>query len=117
MREHLLNVDAWVIFGLLGQGFFTARFVVQWIASERRGESTVPVAFWYLSLAGGSILLAYALLYRHDLVFTLGQAAGLLVYTRNLMLIRRAPGVPAAAADMAAVAAVQRAAEGAPGAK
>ena len=111
MLDRLLNVDAWVIFGLLGQAFFTARFVVQWIASERRGESTVPVAFWYLSLAGGSILLAYALLYRHDLVFTLGQAAGLLVYSRNLMLIRRAE-VP-----QAAVAAVQRAAEGAPGAK
>jgi lipid-A-disaccharide synthase-like uncharacterized protein len=111
MREHLLNVDAWVIFGLLGQAFFTARFVVQWIASERRGESMVPVAFWYLSLAGGSILLAYALLYRHDLVFTLGQAAGLLVYARNLMLIRRSE-VPEPA-----VAAVQRAAEGTPGAK
>lgn len=111
MLDRLLNVDAWVIFGLLGQAFFTARFVVQWIASERRGESTVPVAFWYLSLAGGSILLAYALLYRHDLVFTLGQAAGLLVYSRNLMLIRRAE-VP-----QAAVAAVQRAAEGTPGAK
>jgi lipid-A-disaccharide synthase-like uncharacterized protein len=107
MREHLFNVDAWVIFGLLGQAFFTARFVVQWIASERRRESMVPVAFWYLSLAGGSILLTYALFYRHDLVFTLGQAAGLLVYARNLMLIRGAAEVPA----------VQRTAEGAPGAK
>jgi lipid-A-disaccharide synthase-like uncharacterized protein len=111
MLDRLLNVDAWVIFGLLGQAFFTARFVVQWIASERRGESTVPVAFWYLSLAGGSILLAYALLYRHDLVFTLGQAAGLLVYSRNLMLIRRTE------TPEPAVAAVQRAAEGTPGAK
>jgi lipid-A-disaccharide synthase-like uncharacterized protein len=111
MLDRLLNVDAWVIFGLIGQAFFTARFVVQWIASERRGESMVPVAFWYLSLAGGSMLLAYALLYRHDLVFTLGQAAGLLVYSRNLMLIRRAE------TPEPAVAAVQRAAEGAPGAK
>jgi lipid-A-disaccharide synthase-like uncharacterized protein len=109
MRERLFNVDAWVIFGLIGQAFFTSRFVVQWIASERRGRSTVPVAFWYLSLAGGAILFAYAFLYRHDLVFTLGQAAGLFVYGRNLMLIRRA--------EVPAVAGVQRAAEGAPGAK
>lgn len=108
MRERLFNVDAWVIFGLIGQAFFTSRFVVQWIASERRGRSTVPIAFWYLSLAGGAILFAYAFLYRHDLVFTLGQAAGLFVYGRNLMLIRR-EGVPA-------VAGVQRATE-APGAK
>lgn len=109
MLDRLFNVDAWVIFGLLGQAFFTSRFVVQWIASERRGRSTVPVAFWYLSLAGGAILFAYAFLYRHDLVFTLGQAAGLFVYGRNLMLIRREDGP--------GVATAQRAAEGAPGAK
>jgi lipid-A-disaccharide synthase-like uncharacterized protein len=90
MLERLLDVNAWVAFGLLGQLLFTARFVVQWIASERRGRSTVPVAFWHLSLAGGAILFAYALLYRHDLVFTLGQGAGLFVYARNLALIRRA---------------------------
>lgn len=108
MRERLFNVDAWVIFGLIGQAFFTSRFVVQWIASERRGRSTVPIAFWYLSLAGGAILFAYAFLYRHDLVFTLGQAAGLFVYGRNLMLIRREEGP--------AVAGVQRATD-APGAK
>lgn len=109
MLDRLFNVDAWVIFGLLGQVFFTSRFVVQWIASERQGRSTVPVAFWYLSLAGGAILFAYALLYRHDLVFTLGQAAGLFVYGRNLMLIRRA--------EVPAVVNAQRAAEGVPGAK
>jgi lipid-A-disaccharide synthase-like uncharacterized protein len=90
MLERLLDVNAWVAFGLLGQLFFTARFVVQWIASERLGRSTVPVAFWHLSLAGGVILLVYALFGRHDLVFTLGQGAGLFVYARNLALIRRA---------------------------
>lgn len=89
MLERLLDVNAWVAFGLLGQLFFTARFVVQWIASERLGRSTVPVAFWHLSLAGGAILLVYALFGRHDLVFTLGQGAGLFVYARNLALIRR----------------------------
>ena len=87
--ERLLDINSWVIFGLLGQLFFTMRFLVQWLASEKRGSSTVPVAFWYLSLAGGGTLLIYASWYRHDLVFTLGQAFGLLVYTRNLMLIRR----------------------------
>ena len=91
MLERLLSVNAWVIFGLLGQLFFTLRFVVQWLASERRGRSTVPVAFWYFSLAGGAMLFVYALWYRHDLVFTLGQGAGLFIYARNLMLIRR-PG-------------------------
>ena len=87
--ERLLHLDAWVLFGLLGQLAFTLRFVVQWLASERRGRSTVPVAFWHLSLLGGGILFVYALWYRHDLVFTLGQGAGLFVYARNLALIRR----------------------------
>ena len=95
MLEKLLDIDAWVVFGLLGQLFFTARFVVQWVASERTGRSTVPHAFWYFSLAGGSILFLYAFFYRHDLVFTLGQAAGLFIYARNLVLIRRSTGEPA----------------------
>lgn len=81
-------MSAWVVVGLLGQGLFTARFVVQWVFSEQRGESAVPVAFWYLSLAGGLVLLAYAV-WRRDPVFVLGQAAGLFVYLRNLYLIRR----------------------------
>lgn len=87
--ERLLHFNAWVFFGLLGQMFFTLRFLVQWLASERMGRSVFPVAFWYLSLAGGGILFVYALVYRHDLVFTLGQGAGLAVYARNLVLIRR----------------------------
>lgn len=87
--DRLLHIDGWVLFGMLGQLFFTLRFVVQWIASERAGRSTVPVAFWYLSLLGGVMLFVYALVYRHDSVFTLGQFAGLFVYTRNLALIRR----------------------------
>ncbi|MFQ5876957.1 MAG: lipid-A-disaccharide synthase N-terminal domain-containing protein [Acidobacteriota bacterium] len=87
--ERLLHVDGWVLFGLLGQLFFTLRFLVQWLVSERRGRSTIPVAFWYLSLVGGGILFVYALWHRQDPVFTLGQSAGIFVYTRNLVLIRR----------------------------
>ncbi|HXH81779.1 MAG TPA: lipid-A-disaccharide synthase N-terminal domain-containing protein [Candidatus Tectomicrobia bacterium] len=80
----------WLAIGLLGQGLFTARFLVQWIASERRKRSVVPVAFWYLSLGGGLTLLAYAI-YRRDPVFILGQASGILVYARNLWFLHRAP--------------------------
>lgn len=89
----LLAIDGWVEFwwvvlGLSAQLAFSARFVVQWIASERAGRSYVPVAFWYLSIVGGTMLLSYAI-YRQDVVFILGQAFGVLVYTRNLMLIHR----------------------------
>ena len=80
----------WLGFGLLGQAFFSARFLVQWIASERRKQSVVPVQFWYFSVGGGLMLLAYAI-YRLDPVFILGQGAGLFVYARNLYLIRRPP--------------------------
>ena len=80
---------AWVIFGLAAQAAFTGRFLVQWIASEKRGRSYIPVAFWYLSLVGGAMLLLYAALYEHSLVFTLGQSTGVVVYVRNLMLLNR----------------------------
>jgi lipid-A-disaccharide synthase-like uncharacterized protein len=80
----------WLSVGLLGQAFFSARFLVQWIASERRKRSVVPRAFWYFSVGGGLTLLAYAI-YRRDPVFILGQSAGLFVYARNLWLIYRAP--------------------------
>jgi len=88
-----LNVDSWaeftwVMVGLGGQLAFTARFLVQWIASERAGRSTVPVAFWYFSIIGGAVLLSYAI-YRGDPVFILGQSMGLAIYSRNLFLIRR----------------------------
>lgn len=78
----------WLTIGLLGQALFSARFVVQWIASERRKRSIVPQAFWYFSVGGGVTLLAYAI-YRRDPVFILGQGAGLLVYARNLWFIHR----------------------------
>jgi lipid-A-disaccharide synthase-like uncharacterized protein len=78
----------WLYLGLVGQVLFGLRFLVQWVASERRGESVIPVYFWYLSLVGSLILLAYAV-FRRDPVFILGQVTGLFVYMRNLMLIYR----------------------------
>lgn len=78
----------WLAIGFLGQALFSARFMVQWIASERARRSIVPKAFWFFSLGGGATLLAYAL-YRQDPVFIVGQGAGLFIYVRNLMLIRR----------------------------
>jgi len=78
----------WLVLGFIGQGLFTARFLVQWAASEKRKASVVPVAFWWLSLAGGSALLAYAI-HREDPVIILGQGMGLFVYLRNLMLVAK----------------------------
>lgn len=81
----------WLAVGFLGQAVFFSRFLVQWIVSERRKQSVIPVAFWYLSLAGSALVLAYAL-YRLDPVFITGQACGFMIYTRNLMLLRRSAG-------------------------
>ncbi len=81
------------LLGFMGQLLFALRFFVQWVASERKGESVIPVYFWYLSLIGGLILLAYAIV-RRDPVFVLGQSTGLFVYTRNLMLIYRRRAIP-----------------------
>jgi len=80
------NASAWIAIGFLGQLAFSARFVLQWIASERARRSVVPKAFWYCSLAGSCILLAYAI-HRSDPVFIAGQAGGLAIYLRNLRLI------------------------------
>ena len=80
------NAHLWLGIGFFGQSLFSARFVLQWLVSEKRRESVTPVAFWYFSLAGGIVLLSYAI-HRRDTVFIVGQAAGLLVYARNLMLI------------------------------
>jgi lipid-A-disaccharide synthase-like uncharacterized protein len=77
-----------LVIGFSGQALFSARFLVQWIASERQGRSVVPVAFWYFSIAGGLTLLGYAI-YRMDPVFILGQGMGVFIYLRNLHLIRR----------------------------
>jgi lipid-A-disaccharide synthase-like uncharacterized protein len=79
----------WLIIGFTGQALFSARFLVQWIASERRRDSVVPVAFWWLSLLGGLTLLSYAS-YKQDPVIIVGQGMGLVVYARNLMLVGKA---------------------------
>lgn len=83
-----MSETLWIAVGFLGQALFTSRFLVQWIASERRGESVIPLAFWWFSILGGLTLLCYAL-WRLDPVFILGQATGLVVYARNLILIAR----------------------------
>lgn len=91
----------WVVVGLLGQALFFGRFFVQWLASERHKASVIPNAFWYLSLAGGFVLLSYAI-HRRDPVFILGQATGFIIYSRNLWFIhrgRRPPAPPAAPLD------------------
>jgi len=78
----------WIGVGLLGQCLFMARFIVQWIYSEKHGKSLIPLSFWYLSLLGGLVVLAYGL-HKLDPVIILGQLPGTIVYTRNLMLIKR----------------------------
>ena len=78
----------WLLVGFAGQACFTSRFLVQWLVSERRKKSVIPLAFWYFSILGGATLLSYAI-YRRDPVFILGQSTGLLIYLRNLYFIRR----------------------------
>ncbi|MGC8492597.1 MAG: lipid-A-disaccharide synthase N-terminal domain-containing protein [Syntrophobacteraceae bacterium] len=83
---HYLLTHSLLLLGLAGQAIFSGRFLIQWIASERQQKSVVPVVFWYFSVGGGTLLLIYAIL-RKDPVFILGQAGGLLIYSRNLYLI------------------------------
>jgi lipid-A-disaccharide synthase-like uncharacterized protein len=80
----------WYVIGMTGQVLFGSRFIIQWIASESARRSVIPKTFWYLSLLGGIALFAYAI-QRRDIVFAIGQGGGLLVYARNLMLIRNQP--------------------------
>ena len=85
----MADVDGWLLLGLGGQAVFMGRFVVQWLASERDRRSVIPVSFWYLSILGALVLLVYAL-HRRDPVFVAGQGLGIVIYVRNLQLIRRA---------------------------
>jgi lipid-A-disaccharide synthase-like uncharacterized protein len=77
----------WLLVGFGGQALFMGRFVLQWFVSERARRSVIPVGFWYLSILGALVLLAYAL-HRRDPVFVAGQGLGVAVYLRNLQLIR-----------------------------
>jgi len=85
----------WLSVGFLAQGFFSMRFVVQWVATERRRQSVVPIAFWLFSLCGGLTLLTYAL-HRRDPVYVVAELAGTLIYLRNLYFVHRARRVSAA---------------------
>jgi lipid-A-disaccharide synthase-like uncharacterized protein len=78
----------WVLIGFGSEFAFCSRFLVQWIASERTGKSHMPVVFWYLSLLGGMMLLSYSCFWKRDVVIALGQVIGLVVYVRNIMLVR-----------------------------
>ena len=86
MDVFVTRLDWWVLLGFIAQLLFTMRFLVQWIASERAGRSIIPLGFWYFSIAGGLLLLVYAL-YRKDPVFIAGQAFGVFVYLRNLYFV------------------------------
>jgi lipid-A-disaccharide synthase-like uncharacterized protein len=88
----------WLAIGLVGQAAFFARFLVQWVASERAGRSYIPMSFWYLSLVGSLVLLVYAI-HRAEPVFLLGQLPNAFVYVRNIMLLKRTglEGSPSAA--------------------
>lgn len=81
-----MNKTLWLIFGLAGQGLFAARFVIQWIKSEKAKKSIMPIHFWYFSIIGGFVTFIYAL-HLGDPVFIIGQFFGLFVYARNLYLI------------------------------
>jgi len=81
-----INVNLWLIVGFLGQSCFFLRFLIQWLVSEHKKESTIPIIFWYLSLAGAFFVMIYAI-YRKDPVFIVGQGMGLLVYIRNLIFV------------------------------
>ena len=81
-------MNLWIILGLFAQFLFFLRFFVQWIVSEKKGQSTIPVSFWYFSIAGSFLLLIYSI-YRKDVVFILGQSVGSFIYMRNLILIHR----------------------------
>lgn len=85
----ITTTTIWIAIGFLGQGMFFMRFFVQWVASEKEGRSVIPQSFWYFSIAGSLILLAYAI-WRQDPVIMLGQSTGFIIYFRNLYLISKA---------------------------
>ena len=90
MIEYLNNLSTieiiFLVIGFIGQGLFASRFVFQWIYSEKKGESHIPLIFWYLSIFGGLGLLTYAI-FRKDPVIIVGQIFGIFIYARNLILI------------------------------
>lgn len=83
--------DFWLAFGIVAQLLFTARFIVQWIASERAGRSVMPMAFWAFSISGGMMTLIYGLV-RREPVIIMGQALAVGIYVRNVMLVLKERG-------------------------
>ena len=90
--------DFWLAFGLVAQLFFTARFLVQWITSERAGQSVVPMAFWFFSMGGGLMTLIYGVAKREPVII-LGQSLATIIYVRNIMLIVKNRGKPSRTLD------------------
>jgi lipid-A-disaccharide synthase-like uncharacterized protein len=88
MHAWMTPERVWLVIGFLGQGLFASRFIIQWFKSERERRSVIPVAFWYCSLFGGIVTLAYTI-HLQSIPLSLGQASGLIVYSRNLWLISR----------------------------
>ena len=86
--EWLTANNIWIAVGFGGQALFASRFIIQWFKSEIVGRSVIPLAFWYCSMGGGIVLLSYAI-HVGDPVFITGQSMGLIVYSRNLILIFR----------------------------
>ncbi|MDR6871851.1 lipid-A-disaccharide synthase-like uncharacterized protein [Bosea sp. BE125] len=82
----VLKFDFWLAFGIIAQLLFTARFLVQWLVSEREGNSVMPLSFWYFSMAGGAMTLVYGIVKREPIII-MGQALAVVIYVRNLMLI------------------------------
>jgi lipid-A-disaccharide synthase-like uncharacterized protein len=98
MNEWFQSPAYWYVLGFMGQMIFGSRFLVQWWVSERSRKVVIPTAFWYLSLAGGLALLVYAW-HKRDPVFAIGQASGVLIYARNLRLLRKERKAAARAAS------------------
>ncbi|MBN9062895.1 MAG: hypothetical protein BGP06_07205 [Rhizobiales bacterium 65-9] len=93
LRAYLYDVfvakfDFWLVFGLLAQLTFAARFLVQWIASERAQDSVIPMSFWFLSIVGGLMTLVYGVIKREPIII-IGQALSTFIYVRNVALILR----------------------------
>jgi lipid-A-disaccharide synthase-like uncharacterized protein len=93
LRDYLWDVfvarfDFWLAFGIVAQLLFTARFIVQWIASEKAGRSVMPMAFWVFSITGGMMTLVYGLVKREPIII-LGQALAVGIYVRNIMFVIR----------------------------
>ena len=88
IQSWFTNDHIWALIGGAGTALFASRFIVQWYMSEREGRSVIPVAFWYCSLFGGIVTLAYTL-HLKSVPLSVGQASGLIVYSRNLFLIFR----------------------------